>query len=130
MYPAALHGACPEPRENVAPLLGEIIPPRIADQAGPRSPAAATQHFSLAAEPRLGIFFVRIHYEAGIWQEVRRGPFPDIADHLPATEHAVARGQRGSWTTASASCVQMRPFRHGRLAAPRKSSLAIETRRG
>src|SRR5215467_8712469 len=107
-FQRALHRASSKPRENVTPLFGEIVPPGIADQAGPRGPTAAAQHLALAAKPRFGIFFIRIRDETGVRQEVRRRPFPDIADHLPAPERAVARRQSADRDGLVASRIQMR----------------------
>src|SRR6266480_1483202 len=52
-------------------------------------PGAAAQHLS-RAEPGLRIVAVGIRRKSWKWREVRGGPFPDIANHLPATKGAVA----------------------------------------
>src|SRR5262249_43378701 len=58
---------------------------------GETSPA---QHLA-RVEPRLRIILVWIRGEARERHEIRGRPFPDIADHLPASEGAVA-GSAGS----------------------------------
>src|SRR5262249_41543541 len=55
---------------------------------GETSPA---QHLA-RVEPRLRIILVWIRGEAGERHEIRGRPFPHIADHLPASEGAVAGG--------------------------------------
>src|ERR1051326_1873996 len=52
-------------------------------------PGAAAQYLS-RAEPRLRIILIRIGDKAGKRRKVGGRPFPDIADHLPAAERAVA----------------------------------------
>src|SRR5262249_24291265 len=55
---------------------------------GETSPA---QHLA-RVEPRLRIILVWVRGEAGERYEIRGRPFPHIADHLPASEGAVAGG--------------------------------------
>ena len=56
-------------------------------------PTAATEHLVIP-KPGLGIFLVRAGDKPRIRTEVARRPFPYIADHLPASEGAVAVGAR------------------------------------
>src|SRR5262249_16988459 len=51
-------------------------------------PTAASQDL-VGSEPRRRVLFVRVRHESRIGQEVATRPFPDVADHLPATESAV-----------------------------------------
>src|SRR5438046_586773 len=84
--PNLLPRAGAEAGKNVAALFGEIIPPGVADEARARSPAAAAQNLTLAAEPGLGIFFVRIDSETRVGQKISRSPLPAITKHLPVSE--------------------------------------------
>src|SRR5262249_40630919 len=64
--------------------------------ARPREPCtggetSSAQHLA-RVEPRLRIILVWIRGEAGERHEIRGRPFPHIADHLPASEGAVAGG--------------------------------------
>jgi len=52
-------------------------------------PGPAAQHLS-RAEPWLRIVAVGIWRKSWKWREVRAGPFPNIANHLPATKGALA----------------------------------------
>jgi hypothetical protein len=52
-------------------------------------PGPAAQHLS-RAEPWLRIVAVGIWRKSWKWREVRASPFPNIANHLPATKGAVA----------------------------------------
>src|SRR5207248_10439732 len=85
---------------DIAPVRSIEIPPGVAQKPGLRGPAAAAQDL-VGPEPRLGIFFVRIGDKTGIRQKIVGRPFPDIADHLPAAEGTVSRGQsshvNGPW---------------------------------
>src|SRR5690242_20419525 len=95
MRPPSLRveGAGAQPREDVAPLPHVEVAPGPADQPRARRPAAAPEHL-LGAEVRLRILLVRIADETGIRRERVRHPFPDVADHLPAADRAVAGGKR------------------------------------
>src|SRR4029434_888014 len=80
-------------------------------------PATATQHLA-AAEPRLRVVLVGIGIEAREGQEVRRGPFPDIADHLAADEGAVALAKGRDIDRPVAREVEMGARRCRRPVAP------------
>src|SRR6266536_5353867 len=82
-------GAKPGPDITAVRLIK--IAPRVPDEPGPCGPAAATQHF-VGVEPGFGVFLVGIHHETRIRPEGRAGPFPDVSDHLPAAETALAFG--------------------------------------
>src|SRR5438874_2244907 len=78
---------------NVASVWPVEVAPAVPDQARARGPTASAQYL-VRAEPGFGVLPVRIDDEAGIRQEVRGGPLPDVADQLPASGGAVAGGQR------------------------------------
>src|SRR5207245_2039628 len=79
-------------RPNVAAVGRVEVPIVITDQPRARDPATAAQHFVIA-EPGLRILFVWPRNKPRIGIKYCRSPLPDIANHLPATECAVARGQ-------------------------------------
>src|SRR5262249_46883896 len=83
-----------EAGEDVAAVGREEVAIGRARDAGARCPAAAAQDLA-RSEPGLRVVLVGIGGEAGERQEIRRRPFPDIADHLAAAEGAVAGRQRG-----------------------------------
>src|SRR5206468_7393358 len=85
-------GAKPGPDVTAVRLIK--IAPRVPDEPGPCGPAAAAQHF-VGVEPGFGVFLVGIHHETGIRPEAGAGPFPDVSDHLPAAETAIASGKCG-----------------------------------
>src|SRR5207249_8211684 len=85
------HGA--EPGEDVTPVAHVEVSPRAADDSRAGRPASAAQHL-LLAEVRLRILLVRVALEAGVRLKRVRDPLPDVADHLPAADGAVALGQR------------------------------------
>ena len=68
------------------------------------------------------VLLVRVGDEAGVGQEVARRPLPDVADHLPAAEGAVARGQRADVDAAAAPAVEVGAV--GRRAARRPTGSA------
>src|ERR1700694_3437600 len=105
--------ACPEAGEEVAALAHEEVAPGVADEACARRPGAAFEDL-LVAEIRLRIFLICIANEAGIRPEGIRHPFPDIADHLPATERAVAGRERTYVDGAAGAKVEVGPLRRRR----------------
>src|SRR5262249_15251697 len=58
-----------------------------------RRPAAALEDL-LRAEIRLGVFLVRVANEPRIGLERIGDPLPDVSDHLPAAEGAIACRER------------------------------------
>src|SRR6516162_6998045 len=70
-------------REEVA--VTRTRDPRTGGEASPAQ-------YLARIEPRLRIIFVWVRGEAGERHKIRRRPFPHIADHLPASEGAVACG--------------------------------------
>src|SRR5436190_1855123 len=86
-------GTGAEAGEDVVAIRREEIAVRGPRNARTRGPAAAAQYLA-RAEPGLRVVRVRIGGKPGERQKVRRRPFPDVADHLPAAEGAVALGAR------------------------------------
>src|SRR5215471_16167172 len=85
-------GAGSESGEDVAALAHVEVSPGVADEEGARGPATALQHL-LRAEIGLRVLLVRVADEARIRLEGVDDPFPDVPDHLPAAEGAIARGK-------------------------------------
>src|SRR5258705_12600475 len=48
----------------------------------------------MVAEPRLAVLGIRIALESGVRRERGRGPFPDVAEHLPASPPTVVATER------------------------------------
>src|SRR5258707_13025144 len=65
------------------------VAPGVPEQPGSGRPAAAAQDL-VVSKPGLRVFLIGIDDEPGIGQEVRAGPLPDIANHLPAAKRAIA----------------------------------------
>src|SRR5262249_32380260 len=78
-----------EPCQDVATIGFIKVAPGSTNQRRASCPAPAAQHLVIA-KPWNRIFLVGIYHEAGIGPEIIGGPFPGIADHLPASKHAVA----------------------------------------
>src|SRR5262245_56355101 len=87
----AFLSAGPDPRQHIAPIRRVEVPPGVAQQPSAGGPAAAAQHLVGRREPRLRILLVRVGDESRVGLEIASGPLPDVADHLPAPVHAVAR---------------------------------------
>jgi hypothetical protein len=51
-------------------------------------PTTAAQDFVIP-KPGLGIFFIWASDKAGVWLEIASGPFPYVADHLPAAKGTI-----------------------------------------
>src|SRR5262245_17537394 len=88
---------------------------------GETSPA---QHLA-RAEPRLRIILVWIRGEAGERHKIRGRPFPHIADHLPASEGAVARAAAGDIERTVEGEIEVGAFLARRRFAPGPAALAI-----
>src|SRR5262249_61410566 len=71
--------------DDVVALGREEVAVERTRDACTRGEASPAQHLA-RVEPRLGIIFVWVGGEAGERHEIRRRPFPHIADHLPASE--------------------------------------------
>src|SRR5215467_3736417 len=81
--------------------------------------STASEYGIARIEPRLGIILVRIRREPGKGHEVRRCPFPHIANHLPATEGAVTRGAPDDLLTlAEILFISFHPAGIARLCSP------------
>src|SRR5579862_1244864 len=87
-----VEGASPEASPHVAPVRWIEVPPGVANQERAGGPAPAAEHL-VRAKPGLGILAVGIDHESGKGTKVIDCPFPEIAQHLAATEEAVAVGQ-------------------------------------
>src|SRR5262245_61710546 len=103
-------------REEVA-----VARPREPRTGGETSPA---QHLA-RVEPRLRIILVWVRGEAGERHEIRGRPFPRIADHLPASEGAVACGASRDIERIVEGEIEGGAFAAGRRLAPGPAALAI-----
>src|SRR5215469_1481964 len=81
----------PEAAKYVIAIRRKEIPVRGAGESSAGCPTPAAQYLAFA-KPWLRIVFIRIGSKSRKRHEVRRRPFPNIADHLPAAEGAVAPG--------------------------------------
>jgi len=106
----------PEAGEDVVAIRREEVPIRRPGDPRARRPAAAAQHLA-CAELRLRIVRVGIGRELREEQEIRRRPFPDVADHLPAAERAVGLGAGGDVDWPVESMVQIVTGGRGRRIA-------------
>src|SRR5262249_13662091 len=88
---------------------------------GETSPA---QHLA-RVEPRLRIILVWIRGEARERHEIRGRPFPHIADHLPASEGAVAGGAGSNIERTVEGEIEVGAFLARRPLAPGPVALAI-----
>src|SRR2546421_11763480 len=70
-----------EPSEDLAPL-GEVpVAKARTDHIAAGRPGAAADHLAAVAEEDLGVFGVGERLEAGIGDELRARPLPDVAEH-------------------------------------------------
>src|SRR4030042_5874125 len=84
-----------EAGEDVVAVGRVEIAEGVAEQAGPRGPAASPQHFLLAERGGRGLR-VGVELQSRVGLQGVGGPFPNVAEHLPAAEGAVAgRGGPG-----------------------------------
>src|SRR6516165_11678619 len=83
--------ASPAAGKYVIAILRKEIPVCGAGESSAGRPTSAAQYLAFA-KPRLRIVFIRIGSKTWKRHEVRRRPFPNIADRLPAAEGAVAPG--------------------------------------
>src|SRR5262249_61946174 len=113
-----------ESRQDVAAIWLIEVPPGIANQARASSPATAPKHLVIA-KPRHRIFLVGIYHESRIRLEIVRRPLPDVANHLPASEHAVARRPSADWYAPNRPPVQVRSLGRCRLVAPWNPGLRL-----
>src|SRR5262245_63638491 len=89
--PARSQRAGTKARDHVVALGREEV--AVAGTRDPRTGGETSPAQHLArVEPRLRIILVWVRGEAGERHEIRGRPFPHIADHLPASEGAVAGG--------------------------------------
>src|SRR5260370_12763271 len=95
----------------------------VPEQPGSGRPTAAAQDL-VVSKPGMRVFLVGIDDEPGIGQEVRAGPLPDIANHLPAAKRAIAFAASSNVHAASGLPVEIGPFRRGGLVTPREPLLA------
>src|SRR5262249_11872825 len=117
-------GARAEPGPDVAAVRRVVVPPRVAEQAGGGDPTAPAQDL-VRPEPGLRVDGVNVRREPGVREEVVGRPLPDVDDHLPAPERAVAGGERADVETAHGPRVEVRPRRRRGLVAPREAALAV-----
>src|SRR5712691_4030508 len=103
-------------REEVA--VARARDPRAGGEASP------AQHLA-RIEPGLRIVFVRVRGEAGKRHEIRGRPFPQVADHLPAAEGAVAWGASGDIDRSFEGEIEVGAVAARRRLAPRPAALAI-----
>jgi hypothetical protein len=69
-------------------------------------------------EPRLGVVLVRVGDKAREGAEVVRAPFPEVPDHLPQPERAVAVREGCNVHHVEQTPVQVGVARRGRLVSP------------
>src|SRR5690348_14286389 len=100
-------GTGTEARPHVAAIRQVKVAVGVRDETRAGGPTAAAQNLVIA-EPRLRIFFVRTGDEAGIRCEVARGPFPYVADHLPAIKRAITGSERSHICCSKVSRLQIR----------------------
>src|SRR5215469_5025264 len=107
----------PEAAKYVIAIRRKEIPVRGAGESSAGCPTPAAQYLAFA-KPWLRIVFVRIQSKSRKRHEVRRRPFPDIADHLPAAEGAVARGVSRDNERRVKSKIEIRVLMRWRGSAP------------
>ena len=73
----------------------------------------------MRGEPGLRVFLVRIRAKPWIRQKIIGGPLPDIANHLAATEGAVAGAMSGNFDDTAAAPVETGMMLRGGFIAPR-----------
>ena len=98
-----------ETRPHVATVRRVEISIAVMNEARTSHPTTAAKHLVIP-KPGLGIFFVWTSDKAGIWLEVTRSPFPYVADHLPASERAIACRQRVNWNASDRAPIKICPF--------------------
>src|SRR5262249_46526858 len=106
-----------EAGEYVVAVGREEIAIGRAGDARTAGPAAAAQHLA-RAEPGLRVVLVGVGREPAERLEVGRGPFPHVADHLPAAEGAVAVSQGVDVDRSVKSVVEVGMGWRRRLLAP------------
>src|SRR5215813_12706741 len=89
-----------------------------------RGEASPAQHLA-RVEPRLRIILVWVRGEAGERHEIRRRPFPHIADHLPASEGAVACGAGSDLERIVEGEIEVGAFAARRRLAPGPAALPV-----
>src|SRR5438552_13789855 len=57
----------------------------VMNEARTRYPTTTAEHL-VVPKPGRGVLSIRAGNKAGIWVEIACGPFPYVADHLPAAE--------------------------------------------
>src|SRR5262245_54597486 len=102
------------------------VPPGVAQQPAWCCPGAAAQRL-VSSKPGLRVFLVRIGNETGKGHEIVGRPLPNVADHLPAAEWAVAGGKRAYVRALEPRGVEIGEARIGSVLAPRITPL-LETR--
>src|SRR6516165_2814684 len=107
----------PKAAKYVIAIRRKEIPVRGAGESPAGCPTPAAQYLAFA-EPGLRIVLVRIRSKSRKRHEVRRRPFPDIADHLPAAEGAVALGVSRDIERSVKSKIQIRVLMRWRGSAP------------
>ncbi len=121
------YGTCSEPGPYVATVRLVEIPPRVPQKPSPRRPGASAEHF-VRVEPRLRVFFIRIDDEARVRTEARARPFPDVADHLPASPGALAHLARIDRHAAHSVPLEIRPADAWRVISPGEAPLRVGQR--
>src|ERR1700730_1920800 len=111
-------------RPHIATIGRVEISIRASNHSGTSSPAAASQHLVIT-EPRRGIFLVRARLESRVSDETGVRPLPDVADHLAASERAVARGKGVDFYTTHRLPIQTSAVQSRRFAAPRIQPLVV-----
>ena len=100
---------------------------RVSNQGRTRSPTTAAQNLVIA-KPRLGILLVRPRDKPRIWAKRCARPLPGVADHLAASESAVARRQSVGLDATHCSPVQISAIGGWPIIAPWVSPLVIRDR--
>src|SRR5689334_16289581 len=107
-----------ETREHVAAVGGVEVAEGVSQEPAAGGPAAAAQDLVRRPEPGLRVFLVWIGDESRIGGEIARGPFPDVAEHLPAAVGAVAFRVRGHVHRPAGAAVEIGAALVRRVVAP------------
>src|SRR5215472_376229 len=119
MEPAGAE-ACP----HIAGVWSIEVSPGVAKQPRLGCPGTTAQHL-VRTKPGLGVFAIGIHLEAWIGFEIVSYPFPHVADHLTATERAVAGCKSSHVRRASGAATKVGLLRAWRRISPGKVTFAL-----
>ena len=112
----------PKSRQYIPPIRCIEVTPRIPEEARTGRPAAAAQDFT-GFKPRFRILFVGVNFKAGIGSEGGAGPLPDVTNHLPAPEGAIAFWTRSHVNATHRTPVEVGVFWRWGFITPREATL-------